>query len=322
MAKEKEVIISNSSLNSYGFRVLTEGIDITQYQRNPVMLFMHHRAFYGNKDEILPIGRIDNIRIDGDNLIGTPIFDESDEFAQKIKAKWDNGTLRMVSMGIDLLEQSDSPDVLVQGQTRSTVTKSKLTEVSVVDIGANDDALVLYDENHNKIKLAYGEDCQIPRIKLNKNSNKTESKMKEIAVKLGLSENATEAEILNKMSELQLKADKVAGLESKIEKQETKAIEVEVDNAISLHKITEDKKEYFVNLGKKIGSVELKATFDCMTQMRKPSNIIGNNVEDKEKQAEKLSDMTQEQLMALRESNKAEYARLYKAEYGIDLTME
>lgn len=316
----KEVVISNSSLNSYGFRVLTEGIDITQYLRNPVMLFMHHRALWGNQDEILPIGRMDDVRKDGDNLIGTPIFDESDEFAQKIKAKWDNGTLRMVSMGIDLLEQSDSPEFLVQGQTRSTVTKSKLTEVSVVDIGANDDALVLYDENHKKIKLAYGEDCQIPRIKLNKNSNKTESKMKEIAVKLGLSENATEPEILKKMSELQLKADKVQGLESKIEKQETKAIEVEVDNAISLHKITEDKKEYFVNLGKKIGATELKATFDCMTQMRKPSNIIGG--EATEKKADKLSDMTQEQLMALRESDKKEYARLYKAEYGIDLTME
>jgi Caudovirus prohead protease. len=315
----KEVVISNSSLNSYGFRVMTEGIDTTQYQRNPILLWMHHRADRGIKEEVLPIGRIDNLRVDGDSLIGTPVFDESDDFAQRIKAKWENGTLKMVSMGIDLIEQSDSPEVLVQGQIRSTVTRSKLTEVSIVDIGANDDALVLYDENHNKLKLVYGEDCQVPRIKLNKDNNQKESKMKEIALKLGLSETASEAEVLTKVSELQMKADKVQSLEFKIEQQESNAIEAEIKNAINLHKVTEDKKEHFIALGKKIGAVELKALFEDMTQMSKPSEVIGKS---REKRVEKLSDMTQEQMIALKEKDKAEYGRLYKAEYGVELEME
>lgn len=90
----KEVVISNSRLNSYGFRVLTEGIDTTQYARNPILLWMHNRPFRGTTDEVLPIGKVENLRIDGDNLIGTPVFDEKDEFAQKIKAKWESGILK------------------------------------------------------------------------------------------------------------------------------------------------------------------------------------------------------------------------------------
>ena len=125
----KEVIISNSSLNSRGFRVLTSGIDITQYMRNPILLWAHSRPFRGTKDEVLPIGRMENLRIEGDNLIGTPVFDEKDEFAVKIKDKWDNGFLKMASAGLDLIELSDDPTVIVQGQRRSTVTKSKLSEV-------------------------------------------------------------------------------------------------------------------------------------------------------------------------------------------------
>ena len=144
--KKKEVVISNSKLNSYGFRVLTEGIDTTQYARNPILLWMHNRPFRGTTDEVLPIGRIENLRIDDDNLIGTPIFDEQDEFAQRIAAKWDAGILKMASAGLEVVELSDDPSMLVQGQRRSTVTKSKLTEVSIVDIGANDDALALYKD--------------------------------------------------------------------------------------------------------------------------------------------------------------------------------
>lgn len=40
----KRVRISNNSLNSYGSRVLTEGMDVQQYCRNPVLLYMHERG--------------------------------------------------------------------------------------------------------------------------------------------------------------------------------------------------------------------------------------------------------------------------------------
>ena len=49
----------------------------------------------------------------------------------------------MVSAGIDILELSEDPKHLVQGQTSPTISKSKRFEVSLVVIGANDDAIVL-----------------------------------------------------------------------------------------------------------------------------------------------------------------------------------
>lgn len=77
----KEVIISTEAVNSYGTRVLTSGIDLEQFKRNPVLLWMHRRAFDGQS---MPIGKIDNLRVEEGKLIGTPVFDQNDDFARKI----------------------------------------------------------------------------------------------------------------------------------------------------------------------------------------------------------------------------------------------
>ena len=51
------------------------------------------------------------------------------------------------------------PQNVVQGQTRPTVTRSKLVEVSIVDVGANDDALQVRLYSGGKLlTLAQGED--------------------------------------------------------------------------------------------------------------------------------------------------------------------
>ena len=84
-----KAVISTSSLNSYGTRVLTSGIDIEQYKRNPVLLYMHRRG--GIQDA--PIGKIENIRIEGDKLVGELVFDEKDEVGKKIAQKWQDGFL-------------------------------------------------------------------------------------------------------------------------------------------------------------------------------------------------------------------------------------
>ena len=38
------VRLTNDTLNGYGYRVLTKGVDITQYERNPILLYMHNRG--------------------------------------------------------------------------------------------------------------------------------------------------------------------------------------------------------------------------------------------------------------------------------------
>lgn len=317
--KKKEVVISNSKLNSYGFRVLTEGIDTTQYARNPILLWMHNRPFRGTTDEVLPIGRMENLRIDGDNLIGTPIFDEQDEFAQRIAAKWDAGILKMASAGLEVIELSDDPSMLVQGQRRSTVTKSKLTEVSIVDIGANDDALALYKDGKT-ITLSAGDSQELDFMNINTNP-KTKAQMKKIALQLGLPENATEQEIAVAIAQLQKDASETVQLRKNADQAAEKAIKTAVDEAIKLRKITADKKDHFVAIGKKVGLESLNETLQLMQPAARPTDAIHQETLNAGEYT-KLSDVPVDKLETLRKDNFAEYAKLYKAEYGIDPAKE
>ena len=199
----KEAAISTEALNSYGGRVLTAGIELSQFERNPVLLWMHRRGW---EKGAMPIGRIENIRTEGDKLIGTPVFDQNDEFAKQIESKWENGFLRMLSAGLEIIETSADPSLLLPGQTRETVTRSKLVEVSIVDIGSNDEAIQLYEDG-KFLRLTSGEEnLRLPLLKKeetpeaqeqegaeNNNKPNNNSKMiKEQLSLLGLPENATE----------------------------------------------------------------------------------------------------------------------------------
>jgi hypothetical protein len=312
----KEVVISNSSLNSHSFRILTSGIDIRQYMRNPVLLWMHARAWRGVTDEVLPIGRMENLRVEGDNLIGTPVFDEKDEFAKKIQGKFTSGFLKMVSPGLDIIETSDDPAYILQGQRRSTVTKSKLIEVSIADIGANDDALVLYKDG-KLLNLAAGADAlPVPEIRLKSNLNNNQ--MKTIALKLGLPEGASEDEILARIGSLQTDAAGAITLKKELDTQKEKTIGIQVDDAIKQKKITADKREHFMMLGKTAGIESLKTTLELISPAVKPTDVIRTTGAGISGVGEykKLSEVPDEERTRLRKDDRASYIALYKAEYG------
>lgn len=312
----KEVVISTSGLNSYGCRVLTSGGDLRQYERNPVLLFMHNRAF---DRENLPIGRMENLRIEGDRLIGTPVFDLNDEFAKKVADKWEHGFLRMVSAGIEILETSSDVSVMLPGQTRPTITKWKLIEVSVVDIGSNDEALRLYDKEGSMLKLATGIDnTMLPLLNDNDNNQLiTKTTMnKEVLTLLGLQEGATDEQVLATVQDLKTRAEKAENL--------TLAnITSMVKDAIASKKITADKEAHFVNLGKKAGIESLRETLSMMKAMLKPTDVIKTKTENIDGKVDakfnKLSDVPEAEVRKLKEENPAEYARLYKAEYDVEL---
>lgn len=131
----KRIRISNETLNSYGTWIRTDGVDVEQYLRNPVLLWMHYRGRI--------IGCMKDVRIEDGEITGEPYFDEVLEESRTAKAQYEKGTLRMSSAAFDIIETSDDPAQMKPGQTRPTVTRSKLVEVSMVDIGGNDDAIVL-----------------------------------------------------------------------------------------------------------------------------------------------------------------------------------
>ena len=322
----KEVVISNSKLNSFWFRVLTSGIDLTQYLRNPILLWSHNRPWRGTTDEVLPIGRMENLRIDGDNLIGTPVFDENDEFAKKIKAKFESGFLKMVSPGLETIELSDDPAWLVQGQRRSTVTKSKLIEVSIVDIGANDDAIALYKDGKIVCLSSAADISFIPELTPkgtdNNIINENELEMKSIALKLGLQETATENDILSKIGEMQTRVSAVETLQKELKDLHEASITAEVDAAVKLGKFTADKREHFINLGKSSGIEVLKSTLELMSPAVKPTDVIVPSASGSGNNTLKWTELSSEQRIALRKSDLETYKKLYKAEYGVEFKSE
>lgn len=137
--KTKSIVITDDSvLNSFGFRVLTDGGDLSQYMTNPILLFDHVRRDEKNgKDIILPIGRMNDIQRIGTQYVARPHFDLQDTFAAEVARKYEQDVLNMASIGFDIIEVSDDPSMMLPGQLLPTVTKWILKEVSITDIGAN-----------------------------------------------------------------------------------------------------------------------------------------------------------------------------------------
>lgn len=316
----KEAVINTSRLNSYGFRVLTEGIDLSQYEKNPVLLWMHTRPFRGTTDEVLPLGRMENLRVEGDQLIGTPVFDMNDEFARKVADKWEQGILKMVSAGLVVLEESNAPEHIVEGQRYATVTRSKLREVSIVDIGANDDALALYSDDH---LVNMKQDSELSKL-LSLVSNPKEitveplnisMPMKEIALKLGLPENATQEQIMNAIVGLQ---DQNRTLKAEKEAAGVKNIELAVDQAVSAGKVSADKKQHFVDLGKKVGLESLIETLNLMSGPMRPTDVIHQTAPAGGEGYKTLRDVPVSKMEKFRKEQPEEYRKLYIAEYGVE----
>lgn len=201
----KRIVISDESINSYGFWVVTDGIDTTAFQKNPVMLWNHNRDGHGTVNAQLPIGFWKDLRVENGVLTGEPVFDETDEFAVKIKQKYESGVLNACSMGFMPLEWSDAPEMLKEGQTVATVTRCRMLEASICDIPSNANAtVVLYDENSKTINLS-----DLPNKAIGPKINHIN--MKEIALKLGLAENADPQACVDA---IQLKDDQIATLKT------------------------------------------------------------------------------------------------------------
>ena len=331
----KEVIISTGAVNSYGSRVLTEGIDLSQYEKNPVLLWMHRRSW---EPGAMPIGRIEGLRIEGDKLIGTPVFDQNDTFAKQIESKWENGFLRMASACLEPVETSSDASLILPGQSRETITRSKLIEVSIVDIGGNDEALQLLGGDGKLLKLGAGEDApELPLLHNHKEGEKanptpesqpgegeknnninTKSKMiKEQLQMLGLPETATEEQATAALALMKQRADGAEALQ-------LSAVTQAVDRAVAERKILADQRDHFINLGKTAGLDMLTATLAAMHPQQKPNETIKLSKDSAAgagkapKSYTKLSEVPEAERLELRKSNKPEYMRLFKAEYGME----
>lgn len=314
-----------------GFRVLTAGGDFKRFKQNPICLWMHRR-YFDDRDP-LPIGKWEHFEVKGDDILAVPTLDTKDDFAVKIANKVEQDIIRMCSIGIRVIEVSEDPKFLLPGQTRPTITKWELVEASLVDIGRHSEALRLYDDNYQPMEEEMSF-AILPLFERNQSQNQNQKEMKLIALKLGLSEQATENEILSKIGELMSSksASDVKAEEFKLQLQTAQTtlnglkqakIDDLINQAMSAGKISSAQKEHFMAFA--------ASNFDAAKQVldtmaaTKPMNVIkpgGSSHSADNAETKTFSDLLKkgaEAVELFKAEQPEEYARLYREEYKIKL---
>jgi len=179
---DKEYVLSDSTVNCYGFRLLTSGYQLPEFQRNPIGYYMHSR-----EDGVAV--KWDNLRVDGDVIYGTPCINLSNKRGQQTLDEVEDGFLNAASMGhFVVLEYSMDVKDMVAGQTGPTVTKWYNKECSLVDIPGNENALAcLFDTEGNELKLEdlmAGNAAGIVLKSANKNENFNHNHMEGVVITL------------------------------------------------------------------------------------------------------------------------------------------
>lgn len=319
MAKVKSFVLSDESVNTYGFRLLTSGCDLEQFRKNPVM-------FYNHDEWDAPIGRWENVRIEDGKLLADPVFDLEDERGRKISGKVDRNFLRAASVGLRIVEQSDDPNVMIPGQKYPTVTKWQLREASIVGIGANHNAIRLYDVNDNLIP-----DDEIVKL-FDKPKTQKKTMNEEIFKLLDVPKDGTDEQILSAVkalvdlkiqleSELQKLKDAQAAQEAEAKKNRLAEAVRLVDDAVKEGRLTADGKEEFL----KFFAADHVAALKALSAIPKRVSIKAQIDKNEQQATGELADMTSKswdeldragKLQVLKDKYPDVYSEKFQQKYG------
>lgn len=268
MSKQKKhtFILSDESINAYGFRVLTDGIDLSAFEKNPVAFWNHRIDDRWKETPTMPIGKWSNLRKENGRLLGDLEIDIDDPLGKELERKINNGYVNAVSINFDPIEISDAKEHLLVGQTRSTLTKSLLLECSPVGLPGNYGAVKLKQKEGgflslNSTSTAKDIDAIIPRLNNTsiKNSNMT-TEQKQL---LGLDANATDEQVTTALNALKAKAEKTGTTENpattpatslnnedktELENLRKERVTTLINGAIADKKITEAERETYTEL--------------------------------------------------------------------------
>jgi HK97 family phage prohead protease len=255
--KKHTFILSTQDINSYGFIVLTSGIVLEFFKKNPVMLLNH------KEDKIM--GKWDNARIEGTQLLADAIFDETDDEAMKMYSKVEQGMLNCVSIGFEILEVQFG---IAGFEDTPVVIKCSLKEASLTPIPSNESALKLYDKE--------GTVLTSEKVLTLLSKTNTPDNMKKIeffaaalmSANITLAKDATEDDVLKAVQKLTAEntalqnekatletektnlTTKLTALQTAAKADEDAKINGLVDGAVKEGKLTADKADQFKTLAK------------------------------------------------------------------------
>ena len=305
--------------NSYGFRILTAGISLKRFKKNPIMLDQH----WNSTQSVL--GKWENIRVDNGLLLGEPLFDIEDENALKVSGKVDREFINSCSMGITFNRE----DLKIIG-TELVMEKCELYECSIVAVPSNANSIRLYAENGEVLKddevkqlclsLQPVNELDTPENnQLEINSSNMKKIILSVATLMALSFDketpevdveAVEGAVLKLSNENTSLKAKLLALETEKENAQTLAITEMVDLAITQGKIPATKKEDFVNLAK--SNFELaKSTIDSIPAKKELAAEVNNPAGSTEMTKEAFQKLSLQEQLAFKADNAEEYKKMF-----------
>ena len=318
MAKKKLYPLSTENIMKMGevyVLIKTDGIDLSCFSENPVMLADHEWDTNGI------IGEWQNIEIKDGKLVATPRFSKTKARAIELEGLEGEDLLRAVSIGGEPLEchmeEMEGKEVLV-------CTKFLALETSFCAIPMNKGCIALYDKNHQRIEKWTFSDFITPITDKNPNTNM--SQFKNFALALGMNENATEAEVVAKMSENATAATNLATFQAAQKtNQRTQMVGI-LDKAVADNRLNATLKDGYLTLSETnfdlvkqtIEGLQTPVRLSDMT--RQPVVGVGTAVAGRETWT--FSDYEKKDPIGLEKmhtSNPDMFATLYEQCYGVEL---
>lgn len=320
----KEIVITDGSVvNDYGFRVRTSGIILSRFLKNPVMLNDHCREL----DDIL--GRWENVREEGLQLIGTPVFNSDDPEIKLIADAYEKGFINAASIGYDF----DEEDFELMPDGIWELTKCILYEVSLVSIPSNDSAVCLYSAKTKQ--RVTKEEFQTLSAHFNPNKQRQENKsMAKMVLSagvlplLGLTMQENEVEVVETAikqlsSKLESAEGKISTLSDEVETFKKKELEAKklaaktlVDKAEADGKILAKDKPQFVEMAEtnfQLASNVLGAMPSRNVLSAKQQGQAGGQVGEQEETYDYLSKHNPTRLASIKASDPERFATLESA---------
>jgi len=132
-------IVTKNNIDRVGDRIIVAGIDTSEYLLNPIILFNHNAE--------KPIG-FSTLSYNDDmtEMYADAYFDEVTELSKNVKQMIEKGTLRTVSIGLQVIEWNDREPTAEEKAVLSTrpyikiisdITKSIMLEWSVAPLPMN-----------------------------------------------------------------------------------------------------------------------------------------------------------------------------------------
>lgn len=292
-------VLSDESVNSHGTWVKTSGINLERFKKNPVMLWSHDSAFP-------PIGKWENIRVEGDKLLADAVFDEDDTLAQAFKRKVESGLLKACSIGFYAKKFSSDVADIKPGQRFETIVEAELIECSLCSVGSNENAMVLMNAEGERLEMNERGFVALGMRLIEGNNNKIANSMSEELTQLKADLQAKEDELV------ELRAFKQAQEQAEKERLEESRKEL-IENAINERKINATVKQVWL----KLAELDFETTKLALADMPSIDSIHPKG-EGKQFESKTFSQLSDAEKVELKRKDFDKFKELYKEEFGVE----